>query len=167
MSNDNNSPPFTPSVPSARRASFSPGQKLSELLGRSPTSGGPHLYPSPIATAAANAQAQQRRRMSITSLGLPGSPTQSSTFSQARARQDSLSSGCSIDENAVDDSEAAPNGSPTSPFARRMSFGARALRDVKTGTGVGNNGRLSVNWLPPRPLKGEVCPHVKPAQISI
>ena len=91
--------------------------------------------------------------MSITSLGLSGSPTQSSTFSQARARQDSLSSGGSIDENAVDDSEVAPNGSPTSPFARRMSFGARALRDVKTGTGVGNNGRLSVNWLSPRPLK--------------
>lgn len=164
MSNDNNSPPLTPSVPSARRASFSPGQKLSELFGRSPTnSNGPTLYPSPIATAAANAQAQQRRRMSITSLGLSGTLTPSSTFSQARVRQDSLSSGSSIDENAVDDSEAAPNGSPTSPFARRMSFGARALRDVKTGTGVGNNGRLSVKWLPPRPLKGEVCLQVTPA----
>lgn len=157
MSNDNNSPPPTPSVPSARRASFSPGQKLSELFGRSPTnSSGPPLYPSPIATAAANAQAQQRRRMSITSLGLSGSPTQSSTFSQARARQDSLSSCGSIDENAVDDSEAAPNGSPTSPFARRMSFGARALRDVKTGTGVGNNGRLSVKLASSPPAQGRV-----------
>lgn len=155
MSNDNNSPPPTPSVPSARRASFSPGQKLSELFGRSPTnSSGPSLYPSPIATAAANAQAQQRRRMSITSLGLSGSPTQPSTFSQARARQDSLSSGCSIDENAVDDSEPAPNGSPTSPFARRMSFGARALRDVKTGNGVGNNGRVSVKLASPPPAQG-------------
>lgn len=155
MSNDNNSPPPTPSVPSARRASFSPGQKLSELFGRSPTNcSGPPIYPSPIATAAANAQAQQRRRISITSLGLSGSPTQSSTFSQARVRQDSLSSGGSIDENAVDDSEAAPNGSPTSPFARRMSFGAKALRDVKTGTGVGNNGRLSVNLDSSPPAQG-------------
>lgn len=101
--------------------------------------------------------------MSITSLGLSGTLTPSSTLSQARVRQDSLSSGSSIDENAVDDSEAVPNGSPTSPFARRMSFGARALRDVKTGTGVGNNGRLSVNWLPPRPLKGEICLQVTPA----
>lgn len=155
MSNDNNSPPPTPSVPSARRASFSPGQKLSELFGRSPTNNnGPQLYPSPIATAAANAQAQQRRRMSITSLGLSGSPTQSSTFSQAKARQDSLSSGGSIDENAVDDSEVAPNGSPTSPFARRMSFGARALRDVKTGTGVGSNGRVSVKSASSPPAQG-------------
>ncbi len=154
MSNDN-SPPPTPKAPSARRASFSPGQKLSELFGRSPTNGsGPALYPSPIATAAASAQAQQRRRMSITSLGLSGSPTQSSAFSQGRARQDSLSSGGSIDETAVDDSDCAPNGSPTSPFARRMSFGARALRDVKSGTAAGNNGRVSMSSTSSPPAKG-------------
>lgn len=149
MSNEN-SPPPTPTTSSARRASFSPGQKLSELFGRSPNNngGGPPLYPSPITTAAANAQAQQRRRMSITSLGLSGSPTQSSAFAQARARQDSVSSGgspsTSIDENAVEDGDAAPSGSPTSPFARRMSFGARALRDVKTGTGNVNG--EGFNW---------------------
>ena len=160
MSNEN-SPPPTPSTSSARRASFSPGQKLSELFGRSPnnTGGGPPLYPSPITTAAANAQAQQRRRMSITSLGLSGSPTQSSAFAPARARQDSVSSGgspsTSIDENAVEDGDAAQNGSPTSPFARRMSFGARALRDVKTGTGTGNiNGRASMNSASRPPVKG-------------
>ena len=162
MSNEN-SPPPTPTTSSARRASFSPGQKLSELFGRSPNNngGGPPLYPSPITTAAANAQAQQRRRMSITSLGLSGSPTQSSAFAQARARQDSVSSGgspsTSIDENAVEDGDAAPNGSPTSPFARRMSFGARALRDVKTGTGTGTgnvNGRASMNSASCPPVKG-------------
>lgn len=152
---DENSPPPTPSSPSARRASFSPGQKLSELFGRSPNNNGngPPLYPSPIATAAANAQAQQRRRLSITSLGLSVSPTQSSALAQARARRDSLSSGgsgsTSIDENAVEDGDGPPNGSPTSPFVRRMSFGARALRDVKTGTGTGNvNGRVSMNSVP-------------------
>lgn len=157
MSNEN-SPPPTPNTSSARRASFSPGQKLSELFGRSPNNngGGPPLYPSPITTAAANAQAQQRRRMSITSVGLSGSPTQSSVFAQARARQDSVSSGgspsTSIDEHAVEDGEAVPNGSPTSPFARRMSFGARALRDVKTGTG--NNGRVSMSSASCPPVKG-------------
>ncbi|MCJ1262819.1 hypothetical protein MMC22_002689 [Lobaria immixta] len=160
MSNEN-SPPPTPTTSSARRASFSPGQKLSELFGRSPNNngGGPPLYPSPITTAAANAQAQQRRRMSITSLGLSGSPTQSSAFAQARARQDSVSSGgspsTSIDENAVEDGDAAPSGSPTSPFARRMSFGARALRDVKTGTG-NVNGRVSMNSASCPPVKGRV-----------
>lgn len=141
---DENSPPPTPTSPSARRASFSPGQKISEFLGRSTNNNGsgPPLYPSPITTAAANAQAQQRRRMSITSLGLSGSPTQTSAFVSARARQESFSSGTSqstsIDENVIEDGDALQNGSPNSPFARRMSFGARALRDVKTGTGNGN-----------------------------
>lgn len=143
MSNEN-SPPATPTSPSARRASFSPGQKISELFGRSSNvnGNGPPLYPSPIATAAANAQAQQRRRMSITSLGLSGSPTQTSAFTSARARQESFSSGTSpsmsIDEDAIEDGDAPLNGSPSSPFARRMSFGARALREVKTGAGNGN-----------------------------
>lgn len=135
MSNEN-SPPTTPSSPSARRASFSPGQ----LLGRAPGtgSGGMAIYPTPIATAAANAQAQQRRRLSITSLGLSGSPTQSSAF--ARARQGSLSSGASnntsFDESAIEEGDAAPmSSSPNTPFARRLSSGARALREVRAGPG--------------------------------
>ncbi|KAL8802878.1 MAG: hypothetical protein Q9200_006430 [Gallowayella weberi] len=129
MSNEN-SPPPTPTSPSARRASFSPGQ----LFGRGPAmnNGGTAPYPTPIATAAANAQAQQRRRLSITSLGLSGSPTQANAF--ARARQGSLSSGASnntsVDENAIEEGEGPPvSTSPHSPFARRMSSGARALRD--------------------------------------
>ena len=35
-----------------------------------------------------------------------------------------------------------------------MSFGARALRDVKTGNGVGNNGRVSVKLASPPPAQG-------------
>ncbi|KAI4204612.1 MAG: hypothetical protein LQ348_001271 [Seirophora lacunosa] len=144
MSNEN-SPPPTPSSPSARRASFSPGQ----LLGRGPGAGngGLAVYPMPIATAAANAQAQQRRRLSITSLGLSGSPTQASAF--ARARQGSLSSGASnntsLDENAIEEGDAAPmSSSPNTPFARRLSSGARALRDVRTGSGNANG--EGFNW---------------------
>lgn len=153
MSKDNSPPPTAIPTPN-RRASFSPGQKFSELFGRSPTNNGsgPPLYPSPIATAAANAQAQQRRRMSITSLGLSGSPTQVSAFAGLRARQDSVSSGtspsASIDESAVEEGDAAPNESPSSPFARRMSFGARALRDVKGGPG-NLNGSVSTNLAQP------------------
>ncbi|KAL9060226.1 MAG: hypothetical protein Q9206_001142 [Seirophora lacunosa] len=115
----------------------------SPLLGRGPGAGngGLAVYPMPIATAAANAQAQQRRRLSITSLGLSGSPTQASAF--ARARQGSLSSGASnntsLDENAIEEGDAAPmSSSPNTPFARRLSSGARALRDVRTGSGNAN-----------------------------
>ncbi|KAL8768116.1 MAG: hypothetical protein Q9209_005579 [Squamulea sp. 1 TL-2023] len=143
MSNET-SPPPTPTSPSARRSSFSPGQ----LFGRGSTSnnGGTAPYPTPIATAAANAQAQQRRRLSITSLGLSGSPTQANAF--ARARQGSLSSGASnntsVDENAIEEGDAAPlSTSPHSPFARRMSSGARALRDVRAGSGSNVDG---YNW---------------------
>lgn len=148
MSSNENSPPPTPTSTTNRRASFSPGQKLSELFGRSPPNGnGTSAYPGPIATAAANAQAQQRRRTSIASLGTAGSPTQTSAFSNLRNRQSSLGSGSSpstsINESAVEEGDAEPNTSPTSPFARRMSFGAKALRDVRTG-GINNaNGRAS------------------------
>lgn len=145
MANNENSPPPTPTSPSTRRASFSAGQKLSGLFGRSPpNSNGTSAYPGPIATAAANAQAQQRRRTSIASLGLSGSPTQASAFTSLRNRQNSgsgSSTSTSINENAIEEGDAEPNASPTSPsaFARRMSFGARALRDVKTGNGNANN----------------------------
>lgn len=150
MSNNENSPPPTPTATSNRRASFSPGQKLSELFGRSPPNGnGTSAYPTPIATAAANAQAQQRRRTSIASLGMAGSPTQTSAFTNMRNRQSSFGSGSSpstsINENAVEEADAEPNMSPTSPFARRMSFGAKALRDVRAGVSGNANGRTSTN----------------------
>ncbi|KAL8852413.1 MAG: hypothetical protein Q9221_002719 [Calogaya cf. arnoldii] len=153
MSNEN-SPPQTPTSPSPRRASFSPGQ----LFGRGPTNtnGGTAPYPTPIATAAANAQAQSRRRLSITSLGLSGSPTQANAF--ARARQGSLSSGASnstsVDENAIEEGDAAPmSTSPHSPFARRMSSGARALRDVRAGS-ANANGRSSTISISAPSVKG-------------
>ena len=153
MSKDN-SPPPTAIPAAARRASFSPGQKFSDMFGRSPTNNGSSLpvYSSPIATAAANAQAQQRRRMSITSLGLSGSPTQASAFASLRARQDSGSLGtsptASIDENAIEEGDVPLSESPSSPFARRMSFGARALRDVKAGNG-NHNGIVPINLAQP------------------
>ncbi|KAL8707901.1 MAG: hypothetical protein Q9220_007121 [cf. Caloplaca sp. 1 TL-2023] len=156
MSNENSPPPTPPSPQSARRSSFSPGQ----LFGRGPatSSSATTPYPTPIATAAASAQVQQRRRLSITSLGLSGSPTQTSAF--ARARQGSLSSGASnttsIDENAIEEGDAPPlSASPTSPFARRMSSGARALRDVRTGSGNAN-GRSSTAANSAPSVKGRV-----------
>ncbi|KAI9655196.1 MAG: hypothetical protein M1829_000692 [Trizodia sp. TS-e1964] len=153
MSNENNAPP-------SRRASFSPGQTLSDIFsgaarssGSSSSSYGSNAaaasgtapYPSPIATAAANAH---RRRMSITTLGLSGtSPTQTSPFGAGMGRRASVSSNNStaIDESAIDDGDA-PMTTPVSPFARRMSFGARALRDVRAGIGGNSaNGRAPLN----------------------
>ena len=148
MSNEG-SPPPTPTSPSTRRSSFSPGQ----LFGRASNAGngGVAAYPTPVSTAAANAQAQtqQRRRLSISSLGLSGSPTQASAFANMRARQGSISSGVSnstsIDENAIEEGEGGPlSSSPTSPFARRMSSGARALRDSRTGNANGRASTISV-----------------------
>ncbi|MCJ1259763.1 hypothetical protein MMC24_007602 [Lignoscripta atroalba] len=162
MSNEN-SPPPTPPSPTARRASFAPGQKFSELFGRSPGSSGSatgiSAHPGPIVAAAANAQAQQRRRMSISTLGLAGSPTQTSPFAGTRARQGSYSSTASgsgslgIDESAVEEGDAVPNNTPTSPFARRISFGARAMRDVRTGPG-NLNGRASTSSASSPSVKG-------------
>ncbi|KAI9885891.1 MAG: inositol polyphosphate 5-phosphatase [Watsoniomyces obsoletus] len=145
--------PATPGVPTRdRRASFSPGQPFTTLFGRSPTnnSGAPKpptgtsAYPGPIATAAAAAQAHKQRRMSISTFGLSGcSPTQTSPFSggSGTSRRESLSStstgsspATTLDENVIE--EVDGNGpSPTTPLARRMSFGAKALRDVRTGEG--------------------------------
>lgn len=147
MSNDK-SPPRSPSE---RRASFTPGTALSEIFGRSPTNqNGNPTYPGQIATAAANAQAHQRRRTSIASLGMAGSPTQTSPFGNLSNCHNSFGSSTSpstsIEENAIEEGDAAPP-TPSSPFARRMSFGARALRDVRTGTGNAN-GRSSNQMAP-------------------
>lgn len=45
------------------------------------------------------------------------------------------SSASTVDENAIDDADGS-GGSPRSPFARRMSWGARAFRDVRIPTVV-------------------------------
>lgn len=146
---EENSPPPTPASSSARRASFSQGQKFSDIFGRSPTSmnNGTGIYPGPITTAAANAQAQQRRRTSISALGLSGSPTQSS-LAGLRNRTESWSSGGtnSIDENAIEEGDASPNSSPSSTFGRRLSFGARAYQEarLKAGSDNGNSTSSSV-----------------------
>ncbi|KAJ9190727.1 hypothetical protein DTO164E3_8618 [Paecilomyces variotii] len=130
MSADRSQDPAYPPSIQQRRGSFSPGASLSELFAR------------PGNSVAANAQPGQRRRMSITTLGLSGSPTQASQLAGRTARQGSLSSSVGsssyLDEVAVMENENSPPASATSPFARRFSFGAQALRD-KTGNGEAFN----------------------------
>jgi hypothetical protein len=152
MSSDrSNSPPSTPSASSrSRRASITPGASFSELLaraGNSPPQASTSPLPVPIITAAANAQVQQRRRMSITTLGLSGSPSQTSPFGNQSMRRGSVSSSVmstspTLEQAVLEENEKeTPMTSPTTPFARRVSFGAQALRD-RVGSGSGN-GRYS------------------------
>lgn len=98
-------------------------------------------FPGPLATAAMN---DQRRRLSITTLGLSGtSPT---TASASFLRRASLSTNSdSIDENAVEEDDMARTA-PTTPFTRRMSFGAnQAMRGIRSGTSPGSNDQ-GFNW---------------------
>lgn len=156
--NNNASPPNR-----TRRSSFA-GETLANLFGtghrgsvsRNPTDSNngnmnpsqpSQSYPGPITTAAAQAQ---RRRLSLTTLGLSGSPNGSSPFGSYSARRDSYGSRDSIDESAIEDDAGPAEPTPQTPFARRVSFGAKALRDVKAGggnTSPGQNGSSEgFNW---------------------
>ena len=135
----------TPSPIHNRRSSIA-GQTLADLFGtgRSNTqrtsmdngaNNSPPSYPGPISQAAAQAHA---RRVSITTM----------QPSYRGLRRDSISSANSgsFDESAVED-DAAPREpgtgtTPITPFGigRRMSFGAKALRDVRNLSGSGGGG---------------------------
>ena len=155
MSSGSNSPPRASPGPTDRRRASITGQTFQDLFGRSGSysgqqSGRPGM-PGPIATAAVNAQ---QRRLSLTTIGLSASPGQTSPFlTNPRTRTESLSSvnSGSVDESPFEDDYApstpAPGSNPATPFARRLSFGARAMRDVRQGSGsVGNpNGRPSTH----------------------
>ncbi|KAI1143275.1 hypothetical protein F5Y05DRAFT_148059 [Hypoxylon sp. FL0543] len=135
MSNDNNSGP-----PNDRRGSVT-SAAFSNLFSRSnSTSAGTGNARESATSAAAR---EQRRRLSITTLGLSGTtPNSASTPFGIRRGSISTNNSDSIDESAVDDDESAKTG-PTSPFARRMSFGAQAMRNLRPGpVSPGSTGRL-------------------------
>ena len=151
MSNESIGPTDVPTDSRPRRTSFT-SNTLSSIFGRSPSNAG-HIatgtsaptgtapFPGPITAAAAD---QQRRRMSISTMGLSGtSPTQTSPFiGLARRSSVSTAGSESIDENAIDDEDGPSRSSPQTPFARRLSFGAQAFRAARGG-GVspgGSNG---------------------------
>ncbi len=83
----------------------------------------------------------QRRRLSVTTLGLSGA-SPPSTNPPFGIRRGSISTNYSdsIDENAIDDDEPAKVPS-ASPFARRTSFGAQAMRNIRTGQTSPGSGR--------------------------
>jgi len=142
MASGRNSPPlYSPSASDRRRASVT-GQTFQDLFGRSTNHAGQppgsQSYSGPITSAAVNAQ---RRRLSLTTIGLSASPGQTSPFTNPRNRTESISSvnSGSVDESPFEDdysmSASATSSNSATPFARRLSFGARALRDVRQGSG--------------------------------
>ncbi|KAF2429919.1 hypothetical protein EJ08DRAFT_634771 [Tothia fuscella] len=139
MSADRNSPPLPSPNATGRRRSSIAGQFV-DLFGARPSNAGgagSNNLPGPITTAAAQAQ---QRRLSLTTVGLSGSPNQTSPFGSVRSRGDSISSSNSgtVEESPFEDGDAPTSSVPTTPFARRMSFGARAMQQNMRNPGNGN-----------------------------
>ena len=157
----NNSPPQTPGppAPNKRRSSiadlFQPRSSSTTN-----TNNGTPAFPSAMGTAMQQNR-QNPRRMSVsTSLGLSGSPnSQSSPFGSFSRRRDSITSsqdtGSPGNEEAIledNDNSGQSNTTPTSPFARRVSFGAQAYGNVRSSRGSFSNGiRPSLSPLTEKP----------------
>ncbi len=141
MSKDQNVPP-SPPPQHRRRSSFI------DLFTPHSTSSSAPVPPSPISASAPSAPSvpQHRRGTSITALGLTtnpsGQPSPFIAFQRQRRASVATSSTSSSpefknvfgDEPAVveEDDSAQAIGQPPSPsFARRVSFGAQALRDAR------------------------------------
>ncbi|KAI0125819.1 hypothetical protein BJ170DRAFT_597048 [Xylariales sp. AK1849] len=142
MSNDrDNSPPRNDTARNRRGSVTSAA--FSSLFQRSnSTSAGSNGAQGAAASAMAR---DQRRRLSVTTLGLSGTGPASASGAFVGLRRGSISTNNSdsIDENAVDDDESSARTAPTTPFARRMSYGANAMRSVRApaGTSPGSSGR--------------------------
>ena len=130
MSSDRNSPPTSGALNGERRRGSMSGQFVDLFNARSSISGSnderrASMFPGSIASAAA--QAQQRRRLSLSTVGLSGSPNQASPFSAGgRPRADSISSvsnSASLDESPFEEGDAPPSAIPQS-----ATFGRRLLR---------------------------------------
>ncbi|KAL2200087.1 hypothetical protein P885DRAFT_29121 [Corynascus similis CBS 632.67] len=137
MSSDNgNSPANTNDMARQRRGSIT-SSAFTNLFRNNSTSQAPATpFSTPLAATAVN---DQRRRLSVTTIGLSGtSPTNPS----ALLRRASLSTNSdSIDENAIEDEDASRTA-PVTPFNRRMSFGGtQAMRGARGATSPGTNGR--------------------------
>jgi len=167
---DRSSPPLpSPGPTDRRRSSFSQG--FADFFGRSPPSQnqstqGTTAYPGPITSAAAQAQ---RRRLSLTTIGLSGSPSQTSPFNSTRSRGESISSAnsASVDESPFEEDGPPSSSLPTTPFARRLSFGARALQDMRTSNGNGhaNEGFNFADNLRSRAERASISSASHPTQI--
>ncbi|KAH7027328.1 uncharacterized protein B0I36DRAFT_137363 [Microdochium trichocladiopsis] len=94
----------------------------------------------------------QRRRLSVTTLGLGAQNPTTAPFSVRRGSISTTSSDA-IDENAVEEDEYAKNP-PNTPFTRRMSFGAPSMRTPRPGSGSPNGRSVSSGNTRPSPPRG-------------
>lgn len=132
MSNDRSSPINVPEHETRPRRS-----SIADIFARQPNAS------NVSGNQTGNSQPANQRRLSVTTLGLSGSPTQTSTFGNRGFRRGSMSSSVGSNapnaEDAVgeDQDSSSPGATPSSPWARRVSFGAQALRDARAGS-IGN-----------------------------
>jgi hypothetical protein len=142
MASDNGSSGDAGNGNRPRRSSITQST-LSNLFRGNTYSGGPSF---PINQS--NSAANDRRRLSITTLGLSGtSPGNSVPYTMRRGSVSTNSD--SIDESAIDDDDAAPSNAktaPTTPFVRRMSFGGTAMRNYRPNGSPGNDQQQGFNW---------------------
>jgi hypothetical protein len=127
--------------PRARRGSFT-ATTFNNLFGRTNSVSGPQAGTTPLPTPIVTTNpAAPARRMSITTLGLSGtSPIQTANYFPGRRASISTAGSDSIDENAIDEEDGPARSMPTTPFTRRMSFGAQALFNARQGSGSGSPG---------------------------
>lgn len=97
----------------------------------------------------------QRRRLSVSTLGLSGgSANQPPSFNVRRSSMSTNSNNSdSIDESAIEDDEgnygAANRTAPNTPFVRRLSFGGSAMRGYRPSGSPGNGNATPTS--PPLP----------------
>ncbi|CAK7208337.1 hypothetical protein SBRCBS47491_000058 [Sporothrix bragantina] len=122
---------------------------------------GTPIFPGPITSAAMDQNRRRRLSVSTTSaLGLSGGnggngsvsagPSGGMGTNSFAARRASMSTNSStsdtaLDENAIEDDDAPGGASrtPNTPFARRMSFGAQAMRNLRGPGGTSPGGASS------------------------
>lgn len=89
-----------------------------------------------------------RRRLSVTTLGLSGtSPSSAQPFNIRRGSLSTNSNNSdSIDESAIEDDDFGySRTAPNTPFVRRMSFGGSTMRPVRNGGSPGID-QHGFNW---------------------
>ncbi|KAL2134121.1 hypothetical protein VTI74DRAFT_944 [Chaetomium olivicolor] len=137
MSSDNGNSANNPNDMARQRRGSITSSAFSSFFRNNSISQQPAVpFPTPLASSAVN---EQRRRLSVTTLGLSGT---SPTTPSALLRRASLSTNSdSVDENAIDDDDNT-RAPPTTPFTRRMSIGAtQAMRGARGPVSPGTNGR--------------------------
>ncbi|KAK2073139.1 hypothetical protein P8C59_007442 [Phyllachora maydis] len=99
--------------------------------------------PGPITSAAIN---DQRRRLSVSAMGLPGTSPTGAAGPVLRRASLSTNNSDSIDENAIEEEENSRT-TPNTPFTRRMSIGAQAaMRNMRPGLGNAGSNDQGFNW---------------------